>query len=92
MRPRPSHNAVLQGYPIRSHSFVYSLGVHGVVVVLLLMAPRLQSPPDISVREQIMELESRKIVYYDLRKVLPDVKPVEKVGDSILPQIGRAHV
>ncbi len=81
-----THDAPPQGYPIRSFSFVYSLAVHGGVISLLLLASSFPPAPQRPVYNELMQAQPHKLVFYDLRKTLPEVTPVEKIGQSTIPR------
>ena len=85
-RPEPAI-AKIPGYRIRPTSFVASLGVHFLLVVLLALIPTLEdSAPKKPVYETLIRPESHKIVWYNFRKPepvpkkLPDVSSTARVG------------
>jgi hypothetical protein len=86
MRTNSTHDFPPQGYPIRSFSFVYSLAVHGAVIGLLLLAARFPSAPARPVYNELVQAQPRKLVFYDLRKALPEVSPVDNIGQSTVPR------
>ena len=86
MEPIESRDFLLQGYPIRSYSFLYSLMVHGGVIALLLLAARFPTAPDPPPTSEALKVQAHKLVFYDLRKVLPEVAPVENIGHTPQPR------
>ncbi len=86
MRPKSIDDTLPPGYPIRPYSFIYSLGVHCAVIAFLTFVASLPGPSARPVYDELVRPKEHKIIFYDLRKVLPDVAPVEKVGRSITPR------
>jgi hypothetical protein len=86
MRSKSVDHALPQGYPIRPYSFIYSVGVHFVVIALLAVASSIPGPSARPVYDELIRPTEHRIIFYDLQKALPDVAPLEKVGRSALPR------
>jgi hypothetical protein len=77
--PRPD-------YPLRVSSFFLSVGTHclGIAALLLLSVP--DSQPARPVYDEFVRPQEHKILYYNLRKQVPDVTPLQKIGDYTQPR------
>jgi hypothetical protein len=85
VQPKPIDDVLQRGYPIRSYSFIYSVMVHGIIIALLTVVSSLPASSPRPVYNELILPQNRKVFFYDLRKALPDVAPVENVGHSVSP-------
>lgn len=60
-------------YSLRPSSFLASVGLHGLVIVLAALAPPQQVLPVAATPQSVWS--GRKVIYYDLRRPLPQVSP-----------------
>ena len=77
-------------YPLRVSSFFASLGVHAVGITTLLLVGFPGGPPlqrtARPIYEELIKPYEHEVLYYDFRKAVPDVDPVEKVGRGPIPR------
>ncbi len=76
----------MQGYRIRTQSFVVSVGFHGIVILALLFIPVYLDPPKKPIFDELIRPEAHRIVWYDFRKPLPDVSAAKRVGTFPKPR------
>lgn len=74
------------GYPVRPSSFAASAAAHCIAIVFLGLMSANGGPPERPVYGQLIEPQVHKIVFYDLRKKLPEVKPLKRIGRSPRPR------
>ena len=86
MRPKSIGGTLARSYPIRPFSFIYSVCVHCAVIAFLIFVSSLPSPSARPVYDELVRSKEHKIIFYDLRKALPDVAPVDKLGHSATPR------
>jgi hypothetical protein len=70
--------------PLRPRSLLASLGVHGIIVFLL-GAVSSHAPSPI-VEPERFKPEDHKIVYYDFRKKIPEVRPDRRILEAPKPR------
>lgn len=75
-----------RGYPVRPSSIFVSLVIHGITTVLLvLVAPPTQAPVR-PIYDELIRPQAHKIIWYDFRKKLPDVKPTPAGNTALTPR------
>jgi hypothetical protein len=78
-----------QGYRIRPRSFIFSVGVHCLVVAALFLIPiySTDTEPKRPIYDELIRPESHKIIWYDFRKrPVPDVEAAQRVGTFPKPR------
>ena len=74
-------------YPLRVSSFFASvLGHCGVVAFLFKISGFVGAPPEKPLYEQFIKPNANRIIFYDLRPKVPDVKPAKKTGHHETPR------
>jgi hypothetical protein len=80
-------NRPLADYPLRLSSFLVSAGVHGLAIAALLTVASLPgAKPDRPIYRELIKPHEHKILFYDLRRKVPDVAPLKKVGATKEPR------
>jgi len=74
------------GYRIRPTSFGASLGLHALVVTILFLNPMRETTEQAALYRDIIQPQAHKIIFYDFRKKLPEVRAAKKIGDSLKPR------
>jgi len=74
------------GYRIRPSSFGASLGLHVLVVTILFSNPLHDRSGKTTLYEAVIQPQAHKIIFYDFRKKLPEVKPGTKSGAASKPR------
>ncbi len=86
---RAAHETPLMppaAYPIRPASLVISLGIHGIAVLCLLSASPQGADSRTPIMDELVQLKTHKIIYYDFRRKPPDVEPLKRLGNSPRPR------
>ena len=89
IRPNQPETAPLGGIPgyrIHPSSFGASLGLHLLLVTIILFNPIPQSWQQATIYHDIIQPQEHKIIYYDFRQKLPEVRPARKIGRGPKPQ------
>jgi Gram-negative bacterial TonB protein C-terminal len=83
-----SRPSAMGGYQFRPVSFFASVGVHVFVILALGLLPAYQGEPASKrpVYDELIKPSERKIVYYAIKKTLPDVTAAERVGTFPKPR------
>jgi len=74
------------GYRIRPSSFGASLGLHVLVVTILFSNPLHDRSGKTTLYQAVIQPQEHKIIFYDFRKKLPEVKPGTKSGAASKPR------
>lgn len=85
-KPQPAPLRRIFGYRNRPVSFAASLVLHGGIVAILLLNPMQDTTGKGALYRQIIQPEERRIVFYDFRKKLPEVKAAKKIGNFPRPR------
>lgn len=76
------------GYQFRPVSFFTSIGVHVLAILGLVVIPAYRVDPDTAhpVYDELIRPQERRIVYYAIKKAVPDVTSTERVGTFPKPR------
>jgi hypothetical protein len=74
------------GFLIRPLSFVASVGLHCIAVVILGLIPGHYRVPEKSMYDDLIRPQAHKIIWYDFRERLPNVAPAKRVGTFPKPR------
>jgi len=85
-RPLKSQPFGVTGYRIRPASFLASIGLHCVSILLLGLIGTQSTVLQKPVYENVIRPHADKIVWYDFRKKVPDVEPQNKIGETPKPR------
>lgn len=73
-------------YPLHAYSFALSVATHCAGIAALLFVTFPDSKSARPVYDELIRPQEHKIVYYDFRKQVPDVDPVQQAGRSPQPR------
>lgn len=73
------------GYPARVSSFLASATLHSALIVVLTLMPARVGTPWRTAMSHQMPQPVHRIIYYDFRKQLPEVKPLQRIGRAPRP-------
>ncbi len=73
------------GYRVRPGSFAASLVLHGGIVALLFFNPMRDHNTQNALYREIIQPQEHKIIFYNFRKKLPEVRAARKIGASSRP-------
>lgn len=85
-KPQSAPPERASGYRIRPVSFLASLVVHSGVVAILLFNPMRDHVEKGSLYREIIQPQEHKIIFYDFRQKLPEVKAAKKIGNGSRPR------
>jgi hypothetical protein len=86
LNPQTEPLEYTSSYRIRPVSFVTSLVLHGGVVAILLLNPMQEHTAEASLYREIIQPQEHKVIFYDFRKKLPEVRPARKIGNFPRPR------
>jgi TonB family protein len=75
-----------QRYRIRLGPFGASFGLHVIVVTILASNPMSDRAEKTTLYQEMIQPQEHKIIFYNLRKELPEVKATRKIGDALQPR------
>jgi hypothetical protein len=76
-----------KGYPLRLFSFISSVGMHGLsIIVLVVLSNSHTDLIEETFFVQPSEAHERKIIYYDVRSSEREVAAQTKIGDALEPR------
>jgi hypothetical protein len=75
-----------RGYPLHPSSFVASVGVHGIAILMVAFLTISSRTADRRVFDEMIRANEHKLTYYNFKKKTPDVVPVKKIGTSPKPR------
>jgi Gram-negative bacterial TonB protein C-terminal len=83
--PRPT---AIGGYQFRPLSFFASVGVHVLVILALALLPAYHEEPASArpIYDELIRPHERRIVYYAIKKTVPDVTAAQRVGTFSKPR------
>jgi hypothetical protein len=83
---RPARRDYDRGYPLHKSSFVASVGVHGIAILVVAFLSISSRTADRRAFDELIKENEHKIIYYDFKKKTPDVVPVKKIGNFPKPR------
>src|SRR5271155_741324 len=85
-KPETAPPGKASGYRIRPASFAASLVLHSGIVAILILNPMQDHTRESRLYREIIQPQEHKIIFYRLRKKLPEVRAAKKIGDSPRPR------
>jgi hypothetical protein len=85
-KPQTALSVKTSGYRIRPGSFAASFALHSGIVAILALHPMQDQTVNTTLYREIIRPQEHKIIFYDFRKKLPEVRAAKKIGDSPRPR------